>query len=83
MESLIQTQMGGEDVVLTSLRHQQETQKAFQALENLQNLMKTQQPYDLWAEELREAALAIGRVRGRDLPTAAFEDIFSKFCIGK
>ncbi len=24
-----------------------------------------------------------GRVRGRDLPTAAFEDIFSKFCIGK
>jgi tRNA U34 5-carboxymethylaminomethyl modifying GTPase MnmE/TrmE len=32
---------------------------------------------------LREAALAIGRIRGRNLPASAFEDIFTKFCIGK
>jgi tRNA U34 5-carboxymethylaminomethyl modifying GTPase MnmE/TrmE len=37
----------------------------------------------LWAEELREAALAIGRIRGRNLPGTAFEEIFTKFCIGK
>lgn len=83
IEELIQTPAGGEDVVLTSVRHRQEIQKAVQALENLNGLMKAKQPYELWAEELKEAALAIGRVRGRNLPAAAFEDIFTKFCIGK
>lgn len=83
MESLIQTPTSGEDVVLTSIRHQQEIEKAYNALNNLQGLIKAQQPYDLWGEELREAALAVGRVRGRNLPATAFEDIFTKFCIGK
>jgi tRNA modification GTPase len=83
IEKLIQTPMGGEDVILTSARHQQEVQYAVQALDNLQNLMRSKEPYELWAEELKEAALAIGRVRGRNLPAAAFEDIFTKFCIGK
>jgi tRNA modification GTPase len=83
IEKLIQTPMGGEDVVLTSARHQKEIQMAFQDLERLQGLMKDKQPYELWAEELREAALSIGRIRGRNLAASAFEDIFTKFCIGK
>jgi tRNA U34 5-carboxymethylaminomethyl modifying GTPase MnmE/TrmE len=85
IEALIQTPVGGggEDTVLTSVRHQQEVQKAHRALESLQSLMKTKQPHELWAEELREAALAIGRIRGRNLPATAFEEIFTKFCIGK
>ncbi len=83
VEGFIQTPAGGEDVVITSLRHQQEVQKALTALTNLKGLMNPKQPYELWAEELREAALAIGRIRGRDLPAKAFEDIFTKFCIGK
>lgn len=83
VESFIQTPSGGEDVVITSARHKQEVEKALAALNNLKGLMKSKQPYELWAEELREAALAIGRIRGRDLPAKAFEDIFTKFCIGK
>jgi len=83
MEDLIETPAVGEDVVLTSARHQKEVQQAFHALENVQGLIQAKQPYELWAEELREAALAIGRVRGRNLPATAFEDIFTKFCIGK
>ncbi len=83
IEALIQTPIGGEDVVLTSARHQQETAKALKALENLKGLMASRQPYELWAEELREAALAVGRIRGRNLPASAFEDIFTKFCVGK
>jgi tRNA modification GTPase len=83
IEALIQTPVGGEDVVLTSSRHQQEVQKALKALGNLGSLMAAGQPYELWAEELREAALAVGRIRGRNLPATAFEDIFTKFCIGK
>ena len=69
--------------MITSTRHQQEVEKALGALNNLQALMKTQQPFELWAEELKTAALAIGRIRGRDLPAKAFEDIFKKFCVGK
>ncbi len=83
LEGLIQTPTSGEDVVLTSARHRLEVEKAEGALRNLLGLMKNRQPYELWAEELREAALAIGRIRGRDLPAKAFEDIFTKFCIGK
>ena len=83
IEEIAQTPASGENVVLTSLRHQEEAQKACKALESLEEIMAAGRPYELWAEELREAALAIGRIRGRDLPTAAFEDIFSKFCIGK
>ena len=83
VESFIQTPSGGEDVVLTSARHQQEVEKALTALKQLQPLMQTHQPFELWAEELKTAALAIGRIRGRDLPAKAFEDIFTKFCIGK
>jgi tRNA modification GTPase len=83
VESFIQTPLGGEDVVLTSVRHQQEVEKALTALNNLQTLMKTQQLFELWAEELKIATLAIGRIRGRDLPARAFEAIFNKFCVGK
>jgi len=80
---LIQTPAGSEDVVLTSARHLGETRKALAALERLQGLMDSPAAYELWAEELREAALSVGRIRGRNLPTAAFEEIFTKFCIGK
>jgi tRNA U34 5-carboxymethylaminomethyl modifying GTPase MnmE/TrmE len=83
MEEWIQTPVSGEDVVLTSSRHQKEAEKAVQALENLQGLLKRKEATELWAEELREAALAVGRIRGRNLPATAFEDIFTKFCIGK
>jgi tRNA modification GTPase len=83
LEGLIQTPASGEDVVLTSARHRLEVEKAEGALKDLLGLMKNRQSYELWAEELREAALAIGRIRGRDLPAKAFEDIFTKFCIGK
>ena len=83
LEDLVRLPLGGENVILTSLRHQQEAQTAYQALEALQGLMKEKQPYELWAEELKTAALAIGRIRGRNLPANAFEEIFSKFCIGK
>jgi|SRR5579871_4523464 len=81
--ALIQTPAGGEDVVLTSARHREETQKALEALGRLGGLMESSAAYELWAEELREAALAVGRIRGRNLPATAFEEIFTKFCIGK
>jgi tRNA modification GTPase len=83
LNELMEAPASSQNVLLTSARHQQETTAAYQALENLQALFKEGQAYELWAEELKGAALAIGRIRGRNLPAAAFEDIFTKFCIGK
>lgn len=83
IEALIETPAGSENVVLTSARHLRETQKAQEALMRLNGLMDSSEPFEIWAEELREAALAVGRIRGRNLPATAFEDIFTKFCIGK
>ena len=83
LENLVQTSVASGDVVLTSMRHQKEVQSADVALEKLEVLMMEKRPYDLWAEDLKEAALAIGRVRGRNLSAAAFEEIFSRFCVGK
>jgi tRNA modification GTPase len=83
LENLVQTNITDGDVILTSQRHQKEVQTAYEALGKLEALMKEKRPYELWAEELKEAALAIGRIRGRNLPAAAFEEIFSRFCVGK
>jgi tRNA modification GTPase len=83
IEALLQTPVSGEDVVLTSQRHRQEVETALKSLGDLEGLVRAGQPYELWAEELKAAALAIGRIRGRNLPESAFEDIFTKFCIGK
>ena len=81
--NLVQTNLTDGDVVLTSQRHQKEVHSADEALGKLEVLMKEKRSYELWAEELKEASLAVGRVRGRNLPATAFEEIFSKFCIGK
>jgi len=83
IEKLLQEPLSGEDVVLTSARHQEEVQRGLKALGNLFKLIEGKEPYELWAEELKEAALSLGRIRGRNLPASAFEDIFTKFCIGK
>jgi tRNA modification GTPase len=83
IESLLEIPLTGEDAILTSARHQGEVQIAKEALQKLEGLMKSKEPMELWAEELKEAILAIGRIRGRNLSQAAFEEIFSKFCIGK
>ncbi len=83
IEALIQAPTVGEDVVLTSTRHLVEARNALDALDRLRGLINRKESYDLWAEELREAALAVGRIRGRNLPATAFEEIFTKFCIGK
>jgi tRNA modification GTPase len=83
VEGMIQTSLVGDDIVLTSGRHRKEVDKACSSLMELQTLINNDRPMELWAEEIKSAALAIGRIRGRNLPVAAFEEIFNRFCIGK
>ena len=70
-------------VVLLQERHQSEIRKAVDALANLESLIQKNESLEIWAEETKDALLAVGRVRGKNLGKDAFEDIFSRFCIGK
>jgi len=83
LSALAPGESASSDVVLTQERHRREIASAVESLGRLGGLMEAREPWDKWAEELRESILAVGRVRGRDLPQEAFEEIFSRFCIGK
>jgi tRNA U34 5-carboxymethylaminomethyl modifying GTPase MnmE/TrmE len=83
LESAIGGALAGEDVALLSARHCKEAEDAVLHLVKLGEAMQAGSPLELWAEELKAAALAVGRIRGRDLPADAFEEIFNTFCIGK
>jgi len=83
LETSLQSHTVGENVLVTHQRHFLELEKSEECLERLQSLIRSGVSHELWAEELREALLALGRIRGKNLSSAAFEEIFSKFCIGK
>jgi len=71
------------DVVLLQERHRREIQTACKALGRLEEEIEKGDALELWAEETKAATLAVGRVRGLHLQKDAFEEIFSRFCIGK
>lgn len=83
LETLLETPVVGENILVTNQRHHLELEKSEECLHRLQQLIQSGLSMELWAEELREALLALGRIRGRNLPASAFEEIFQKFCIGK
>jgi tRNA modification GTPase len=83
LESVVGGAVVGGEVVLLSARHRREIEEAVKALVRLGEIMETGETMDLWAEEIKRATQAIGRIRGRDLPAAAFDSIFADFCIGK
>ncbi len=83
LEYHIENSQAGETILLTNERHKKEIENAERCLIRLKELVRKKESMELWSEELREALLAFGRIRGRNLNAAAFEEIFSKFCIGK
>ncbi len=83
METVLDKPLAGENILVTSARHHLELVKTGGCLERLRQLIQSGTSSELWAEELREALIALGRIRGRNLSSSAIEEIFSRFCIGK
>ena len=81
LKSHISTQFDGESAFVTRERHRTELRDANAALDRA--LSHPESAEDILAEDLRGAAVALGRLTGRidveDLLTAIFRD----FCIGK
>jgi tRNA modification GTPase len=64
-------------------RQAEALEQACSALERLEEAVGSELPIDCWTIELREAALALGRVTGSDVGESVLDSIFSRFCIGK
>ncbi|MEJ2226628.1 MAG: tRNA uridine-5-carboxymethylaminomethyl(34) synthesis GTPase MnmE [Alphaproteobacteria bacterium] len=71
----------GESAVITRARHRQELQTCVTALEHF--LLGTSVELELRAEDLRQAATALGRITGRVDVEDVLDKIFGDFCIGK
>jgi tRNA modification GTPase len=89
MEALIDTIVArakaalgsGDDPVPTQPRHREHLRTCLDHLETFLNGDESQ--FELRAEDLRQAAVSLGRITGRIDPEDVLDQIFSRFCIGK
>ncbi len=74
--------LGGDDFpAVTRLRHRRHLEDAAAALRRGEQALS--RAPELAAEDLRHAALALGRIAGRIDPEQVLGEVFANFCIGK
>jgi tRNA modification GTPase len=72
---------GDETPAITHARHRQQLERCRAALSTF--LTSPMEEFELRAEDLRRAALALGRITGLVDPEEVLGEIFGRFCIGK
>ena len=72
-----------EGVVVTNLRHKTAIDGASAALSRAEELLKGNQPLELFAIELRDSLDNLGEITGMVTTEEILDKIFSSFCIGK
>ncbi|MCF6170071.1 MAG: tRNA uridine-5-carboxymethylaminomethyl(34) synthesis GTPase MnmE [Bacteroidales bacterium] len=72
-----------DQVVVSSSRHFEALNKAFEAIEQVEEGFKQDLPTDLIATDLRQALHHLGSITGEVTTDEILGNIFGKFCIGK
>ena len=71
------------DAVVFSARQFAALSGCTQALQSTLDALHIGLPYDLCAEDLRAALLALGELSGHHVREEVISEIFHKFCVGK
>ena len=71
------------DTVIPNLRHQKALEKCHQNVLSAINALEENRTIELVALEIREAIGRLDEILGLNVDTDIFEQIFSRFCIGK
>ncbi len=72
-----------EEVLVTTLRHQQQLTKAHDALERAKQTLEQKDSPEFIALDLRVALEELGAITGTDITERLLDSIFSQFCLGK
>lgn len=70
-------------VILTNVRHKVAIDNAMQSLNNASDSLKSKQPLEIIAVEMRDALDRLGEIVGTVTTEDIINKIFSEFCIGK
>lgn len=73
----------GESAIVFSARQFAALQSCTEALDTAIGALHMDLPYDLCAEDLREALSALGELSGHVVREEVISEIFHKFCVGK
>lgn len=74
---------GGEDVVVTNVRHREALKATVKALESALESLGRGMPPDFVSIDVRGALLALGEITGLTTGEDIINEIFARFCIGK
>ena len=75
--------LGGGDAVVTRERHRNALERAHACVLRARQMLETDGPLELAAEEVRLASRAVGEITGRVDVEHVLDRLFSSFCIGK
>lgn len=71
------------EIVITSLRHKQALQEAYQSIRLVEQSIRDDMPEDFYSIDLMSAYASLGTIIGEEVGEDLVNEIFSKFCLGK
>lgn len=83
-EMFFHGKIGADDeVMITSLRHKEAVQEAYDSLCMVKKSLEDGMPEDFYSIDLMNAYACLGRILGEEVGEDLVNEIFSKFCMGK